>query len=38
MQDQGQGQGPGRIVFLLWFVLPLLLFFVLLTFTGWGRA
>ncbi len=34
MQDQGQGQGPGWIVFLFWFVLPLGLFFSVLTFTG----
>lgn len=29
-----QGQGPAWIVFLLWFGLPLLLFFLGLTFTG----
>ncbi|MEW6299968.1 MAG: hypothetical protein AB1671_19930 [Thermodesulfobacteriota bacterium] len=34
MDDRGQGQGPAWIAFALWFVIPLLLFFVGLTFTG----
>jgi hypothetical protein len=29
-----QGQGPPWMVFVLWFVIPLLLYFVGLTFTG----
>lgn len=29
-----QGQGPQWIIFMLWFGLPLLLFFLGLTFTG----
>lgn len=32
--ERGQGQGPSWIVFVLWFVVPLLLFFLILTFTG----
>jgi hypothetical protein len=31
---RGEGQGPAWLVFVLWFVLPLLLFFLVLTFTG----
>lgn len=32
--DRGQGQGPAWGAFVVWFVIPLLLFFVVLTFTG----
>lgn len=32
MEDQGQG--PGWVVFLLWMLLPALVFFLVLTFTG----
>jgi len=32
--DESHGQGPAWMVFLLWIVLPLLLFFIGLTFTG----
>lgn len=32
--DEGRGQGPAWIVFLVWLVLPLLLFFLVFTFTG----
>jgi hypothetical protein len=31
---RGEGQGLTWLVFVLWFVLPLLLFFLVLTFTG----
>ena len=31
---EGDGQGLAWLVFALWFVLPLLLFFLVLTFTG----
>jgi hypothetical protein len=31
---RGEGQGLIWLVFVLWFVLPLLLFFLVLTFTG----
>lgn len=34
MEDRGRGQGPAWGAFLLWFLIPLLLFFVVLTFTG----
>jgi uncharacterized protein involved in cysteine biosynthesis len=32
--DEGQGQGPAWIVFLVWVLVPLLIFFLALTFTG----
>jgi len=32
--DEGQGQGPAWIVFLVWLLVPLLIFFLVLTFTG----
>jgi hypothetical protein len=32
--DEGQGQGPSWIVFLVWVLLPLVIFFIGLTFTG----
>jgi hypothetical protein len=32
--DESRGQGPDWLVFALWFVLPLFLFFIGLTFTG----
>jgi hypothetical protein len=32
--DESHGQGPDWVVFVLWFVLPLLLLFIGLTFTG----
>ena len=32
--DEGQGQGPAWIVFLLWLLMPLMTFFMILTFTG----
>ena len=31
---ENQGQGPAWVVFLLWMLAPLLLFFLILTFTG----
>ena len=34
MENQGQGQGPAWVVFLLWMLGPLVTFFLLLTFTG----
>ncbi len=32
--DEGQGQGIAWIVFLVWVLVPLLVFFIGLTFTG----
>ena len=32
--DKSQGQGPAWIVFLVWMLIPLLVFFRLITFTG----
>ncbi len=32
--DKSQGQGPAWIVFLIWMLIPLLVFFLLITFTG----
>ena len=32
--DEGQGQGPAWIVFLVWLLGPLLIFFLIMTFTG----
>ncbi|HEV8715805.1 MAG TPA: hypothetical protein VGX03_23625 [Candidatus Binatia bacterium] len=32
--DESQGQGPAWIVFLVWLLVPLLVFFLVLTFTG----
>ncbi len=32
--DRSQGQGPAWIVFVVWMLIPLLVFFVLITFTG----
>ncbi len=31
---ENQGQGPGWVVFLLWMLVPTLVFFLALTFTG----
>ena len=31
---ENQGQGPAWIVFFVWMFVPLLLFFLVLTFTG----
>ncbi len=31
---ENQGQGPAWVVFLLWMLVPLLLFFLILAFTG----
>ena len=32
--DRSQGQGPAWIVFVVWMLIPLLVFFVLITFPG----
>ncbi len=34
IMDKSQGQGPAWMVFLVWILLPLLLFFLIITFTG----
>jgi hypothetical protein len=34
IMDRSQGQGPAWIIFLVWMLLPLLLFFLIITFTG----
>lgn len=32
--DEGRGQGPAWIAFVVWVLVPLLVFFIGLTFTG----
>ena len=34
VMDESQGQGPAWIVFLVWLLVPLLIFFMVITFTG----